>query len=440
MTLPPLDKLNMSLTKSRVAIETQGCKLNQADTEALLRHFIDAGFSVVDQDAQADVYIVNACTVSHVADRKARISLRSARRRNPSAVVVATGCYAQRAPNELERMSAIDLVVGNKDKDRLVQMVVALRGDAPVPCATGDNVPIYPGVFGRTRTMIPIQKGCNQICAYCIVPKVRGREKSVSPDILLQQVSQRIQEGFKEVVLTGTQLGSYGFDLMGQNLRALIEKILSDSRVPRLRISSLQPQEISSTLLDLWSDSRLCPHFHMPLQSGSDNVLKNMRRRYTSELYRLTVERIRAKIPDVSITTDVIVGFQGETDQDFQNTIALCRALKFTNMHVFPYSVRVGTSAAYAKNQVSETDKANRMEVMLALDSEMASYSRQKAIGSDRSVLWEYERKVNDRSTVWGLTDNYLKVYTWGDRDLVNQITPASLVQKQGEFLFAEVI
>ena len=425
--------------RGTVAIDTHGCKLNQADSEALARRFVQAGYRVVGPQEQADVYIVNTCTVTHVADRKARKSLRGYRHLSSSALVVATGCYAQRAPKELQAMPEVSLVASNTDKARLVDMVLALRGDALVPCATGEDVPVYPGAFGRTRAMVKVQEGCNQVCAYCIVPKVRGRERSVPLDLLVQQVAERVQEGFKEVVLTGTQLGTYGFDLPGVNLVKLVESILVRTSVPRLRISSLQPQEITPALLDIWSEPRLCPHFHMPLQSGSDSVLKRMRRRYTAALYAETVERIRAKLPHATITTDVIVGFPGETDQEFHDTLRLCREMEFASMHLFPYSVRSGTTAAYLKPQVDEVTKAPRMEAMVALEQEMASRFRRRAIGDVRPVLWERVQKRNVGSVVLGLSDNYLKVFTRGDEQLINEITPARFVEEQEEALFAEV-
>lgn len=253
-----------------VSIRTQGCKLNQADSETMARDFSEAGYRVVGPAEPADIYIVNTCTVTHVADSKARQALRAASDKNPGALVVATGCYAQRAPQELAQVRGVGLVAGNGEKHRLVEMVLAARGDQPVACAVGEepSILVDQGIL-RTRAMVKIQEGCNQVCAYCIVPKVRGRERSIPPEVLLLQVQQRVGEGYKEVVLTGTQLGSYGFDLAGADLKSLIDLLLRESGIQRLRVSSLQPQEITGELLALWDDPRLCPHFHMPLQSGS---------------------------------------------------------------------------------------------------------------------------------------------------------------------------
>ena len=319
---PPAAKNGEPQFRGTVAIQTHGCKLNQADSQVLARRFAHAGYRVVDPSEPADIYILNTCTVTHVADSKARQALRGAHRLNPTAMVVATGCYAQRAPKELARLEGVSLVVGNSEKERLIDMILAARGDPIVPCAVGEEMPTSlagPG-SGRTRAMVKIQEGCNQVCAYCIVPKVRGRERSIPPEELLGQVRERVEEGYKEVVLTGTQLGSYGFDLTGTNLKGLVELILRETKVKRLRISSLQPQEITLDLLELWDDRRLCPHFHIPLQSGSDYVLKRMRRRYTAAQYTEAVERVRTRVPQAAVTADVIVGFPQEGDQHFQES------------------------------------------------------------------------------------------------------------------------
>ena len=310
-----------------VLIETHGCKLNQADSQALSRGFVRSGYRVVDSGQPADVYVLDTCSVTHLADRKARQALRAARRRNPDALIVATGCYAQREPEALESLPEVDLVLGNTQKARLVEEVVALRNDPLTPCAVGQERDAEPA--RRTRATVKIQEGCNQVCAYCIVPRVRGRERSIPPDALLAQVLALEEEGFREVALTGTQLGSYGFDIPGAGLARLIEMLLNKTTIPRIRVSSVQPQEMGEDLLALWQDSRLCPHFHIPLQSGSDTVLRRMRRRYTTELFARTVERVRSSAPGASITTDVMVGFPGESESEFLETYRFCRAAIF---------------------------------------------------------------------------------------------------------------
>ena len=239
-----------------VAIETHGCKLNQADSMLAARRFAEAGFRLVAPGELADVFVVNTCTVTHVADRKARHALRSGRRRNPDALVIAAGCYASRDPDRIREMDGIDLVVGNADKRNLVRRVLEWRGGPPIPLGAGAEA--FSQMITRTRAMVRIQEGCNQVCTFCVVPRVRGRERSVGPQEIVREIDWNLARGCKEVVLTGTQLGSYGFDLPDTDLTRLLERILLDTHVPRLRVSSLQPQDVSPEMLELWSDRRLC--------------------------------------------------------------------------------------------------------------------------------------------------------------------------------------
>ena len=425
---------------STVAIETHGCKLNQADSRTLAWEFSQAGFRLVAADEPADVYVVNTCTVTHVADRKARHALRAVRRRNPDATIVATGCYPQRAPQELQGMEEVDLVIGNTGKATLVRQVTEWRGETPVPCAVGDEAHAFSPRIARTRAMVKIQEGCDQVCAYCIVPKVRGRERSISPEEIVDEITRCVARGYKEVVLTGTQLGTYGFDLPDMTLTRLLEHILSETNVPRLRVSSLQPQEIGPDMLDLWRDHRLCPHVHMPLQSGSDMVLKRMRRRYTACQYAESVQTVRQRIPDVSITADVIAGFPGETDEDLWATYALCDQIGFADLHVFPYSVRPGTSAAYLDGQVAPQVKSRRVQALLKLAQSRAFEFRRRFLGKERPVLWEESRQTNG-ATLWsGLTDNYIRVLGASPRPLANQVTAARLYKQQADQVYAQVL
>ena len=425
----PVDRPQPSVT-----IETHGCKLNQADTNVLAREFAQAGFRVVANDEPSDVYVVNSCTVTHVADRKARRSLRAARRRNPGATIVATGCYAQRAPGDLDGLDEVDIVAGNTAKPVLVRQVVERMGGAVQPCAVGDDVDLAQSPRAvRTRAMVKIQEGCDQVCAYCIVPRVRGRERSISSAEIVAEIRRNLERGHREVVLTGTQLGSYGFDLEGETLAGLLARILRETDVSRLRLSSLQPQDIDDELLGLWANPRLCPHFHLPLQSGSDEVLRRMRRRYTAEHYTQAVEQIRAAVPAVSITADVIVGFPGEDDADFEASYALCESLAFADAHIFPYSVRPGTSAAHFDGQVNPRLKADRVRRLLSLAKRHFAGYRRDARGQVRPVLWE-ESRANGGAAMWyGLTDNYLRVAVSSLHDLANTITPARLGELGGD-------
>ena len=423
-----------------VAIETHGCKLNQADSGILSADFARAGFRMVSTREPADVYLVNSCTVTHVADGKARHALRAARRRNPSATIVATGCYAQRSPEALRGMPEVDLVLGNVDKVDLVRQVVEWRGEVVGPCALGtDSQPPSAGAT-RTRAVVKIQEGCDQVCAYCIVPKVRGRERSVPPDEVLRGVNEYLSRGYKEVVLTGTQLGTYGFDLPNIDLSGLVARILSETGVVRLRISSLQPQEIRASMLKLWSDPRLCPHFHLALQSGSDQVLMRMRRRYTASQYGKAVDMIREAVPDVAITADVIVGFPGETEADFEQTYSLCDEVGFAAVHVFPYSIRPGTSAAHFGGRIDPATKTVRVQELISLGRHHSADFRRRYIGTVRPVLWERTKGVAGSELWTGLTDNYIRVQASSPVHLANRLTMARLRRQQEDLVTADVL
>ena len=436
------------LRRGNVVIQTHGCKLNQADSDSLARRFVEAGYQLVDTVRDADVYVLNTCTITATADSKARQALRAARRTNPSAIIVATGCYPQRASQELTRLEAISLVVGNHEKEQLVSKVIAVQdlgqkevrplSGAPTAGSCPQTVASYTKLR-RGRSMLKIQEGCNQVCAYCIVPKVRGRERSIPPDILIQQVAQRVSEGFQEVVLTGTQLGTYGFDIPGANLEGLLRRILAETEIARLRVSSLQPQEITPALLELWQDSRLCPHFHVPLQNGSDRILQAMRRRYDTAQFARSVELIRCKIPDPGLTTDLIVGFPAEGESEFEESRAFVEGMGFSDMHIFPYSARPGTSAAYLKDQLGARVKRERVAVMLELARQGFLAFRRRQLGRVRSVLWE-TAKTGNGPPVWsGLTDNYIRVYTNNWEDLRNVVGPALLMEVDADRVLAQI-
>jgi threonylcarbamoyladenosine tRNA methylthiotransferase MtaB len=427
-----------SQTPRRVAIETQGCKLNQADSMALAREFTAAGFHVVDATAPFDAYVLNSCTVTHVADRKARQALRAARRRNPDATIVAAGCYAQRSPETLREIQDIDIVLGNENKRAIVSRVLGAVTDATPVSATGLD-PIPNSTSDRTRAMVKIQEGCDQVCAFCIVPRVRGRERSVAPEAVVEDISRFESLGFKEVVLTGTQLGSYGFDLpANEDLKSLLARILDSTTVPRIRVSSLQPQDIDEGLLELWADPRLCPHFHLPLQSGSDSVLKRMRRRYDADAYEMAVDAVRRQVSGVAVTADVIVGFPGETDEDFRRTFDLCKRVKFADLHVFPYSPRPGTSAAHFDDRVAPEKQSERSRELLANAVDCASDFGRTFVGTSRPVLWESSRESGAQLIWTGLTDNYLRVTTISPAPLANTITDARLDRADDHGLISE--
>ncbi len=425
-----------SSTSPKVSIHTHGCKLNQADSQVLARQFQQAGFTVVRSAAQADVVVLNSCTVTANSDSKARQYLRRARRNNPNALVVATGCYAQRAKDDLSSMEAVSFVLDNRDKPNLVSTIATKLNVVADPSVK--NAPVAP--WGRSRAMVKIQEGCDQVCAYCIVPKVRGRERSIPPEEIIAEINGRADSGCREAVLTGTQLGTYGFDLPEIDLPGLLRRVLAETSIDRLRVSSLQAQEITPELLDLWDDPRLCRHFHIPLQSGSDTILRAMRRRYDTARFADTIELVRERFPDAGITTDVIVGFPGEGVREFAESYSFALSMNFSDMHVFPYSIRPGTSAAYLDKQVAVDQKKERTGEMLELAATAAREFRSGVLGQTRAVLWG-PAKGKGSVGVWsGLTDNYLKVRTQSSQNLGNVITGAGLTGLDEDWVTGDVV
>ncbi|MQY67280.1 MAG: tRNA (N(6)-L-threonylcarbamoyladenosine(37)-C(2))-methylthiotransferase MtaB [Dehalococcoidia bacterium] len=400
----------------RIALDTVGCKLNQAESQLFARQFAKAGYRLVAVDNGADVYILNTCTVTHVADGKCRRLLNQARRRNPNALVVAVGCYVERARQDLAGLNGVDLVLDNSQKMNLVPLLEQSGHLVRPESGSTTNADF------RTRAFVRVQDGCNNFCAYCIVPLVRGRERSIPVDRILAEVEQRVAGGDKEAVLTGTEIGSYSDEGIG--LEGLLKRILEETEIARLRLSSLQPQEISAELVGLWHDERLCRHFHLSLQSGSDAVLERMGRRYTAADYKQAVDLIREAVPGVAVTTDVIVGFPGETEAEFQESYNFAKQMRFARIHVFPYSPRPETKAAAMPDQVEDKIKRERSRKMLALGRASIRNFRRKFMGKTVMVLWEKQT-----CGVWsGLTDNYIRVFTKSDKDLTNQLLPVKLV------------
>ena len=452
LILPQPVNVEPASMAGKVVIHTHGCKLNQADSSVLARQFRQAGYILVNDVRDADIFVLNTCTVTSTADSKARRALRAVSRANPDAVVVAAGCYPQRAAEELDQMPAVSLVIGNEDKHQLASLAVAahrkklgLTSDLlNLGGSQFDNLEVTGNLPGRTRGMVKIQEGCDQVCAYCIVPRVRGRERSIPPEEIVSQVQQKIDDGCREVTLTGTQLGTYGFDLPGAGLKELIRRVLDETELARLRVSSLQPQEINPELLELWlADARLCPHFHVPLQSGCDTTLRAMRRRYDTDRFAEAVSLIRQAIPDAGITADLIVGFPGEEPEQFEESLAFAAEMAFSDMHLFPYSRRPGTSAVYLEGHVTETEKRERMERALQVARRSFDLFRKGQLGATRPVLWEGAEDNDNDCNLKGLTDNYIRVLApladseSSQRLLPNTITQARLVELRGDTVVA---
>ncbi len=418
---------------SKIALESLGCKLNQAETESLARQLIDRGHQLTESAKEADVYVLNTCTVTHVADRKARQLLRAAQRANPEATTVAIGCYAERAGNELGRLGAVDLVLGNREKDRLVDILEA-RGSIGATAKGGRGRDYQT----RTRSLVKIQEGCDSFCSFCVVPYTRGKEHSLPPETIVHQVDVRAASGYKEVVLTGTRVGAYRWNGQGRfGLPHLVDLILDRTDIERLRLSSLQPQDLTPALLGLWANERVCPHIHMPLQSGSQVILERMKRPYSAADYERAVSLARAAIPDLAITTDIIVGFPGEGEREFEESYRFCQSIGFAGIHVFPYSMRPGTAAAAMPHRVDERVKRQRSQRMLALARQSRQRFMERHVGRRMTVLWESRM---EQSTWSGLTANYLRVFTESEEDLTNQLLEVRLAAERAGGLLGELV
>jgi threonylcarbamoyladenosine tRNA methylthiotransferase MtaB len=440
----------------KVALYTLGCKLNQAETESLIDQFHDAGYQPVSPNDIADIYIANTCTVTQLADRKSRHWLRLAKRRNPQALTIATGCYAQRAPQEL--IPIADLILSNEEKKHLIESTRTFLSEACpshdyaglASCYSGEerrlNKPAQNkshqassttnGIF-RVRSLVKIQDGCNSQCAYCIVPKVRTPQFCLRASEIISTIQGKVAIGYREIILTGTKIGCY--EDGNSNLATLIKHILSNTRIERLRLSSLQPQELSPDFLSLWQDNTLCPHFHLALQSGSDTMLKRMRRHYSLDAYRKMTELIRQEIPAVAITTDIIVGFPGESDEEFEQSYNFCQQVGFANIHVFPFSARPGTEAARMPDQVSTKVKKERTRRMLDLSQSCRHSFQQQFLGKTMAVLWEKE--ANPQSGIYsGLTDNYIRVFTHSEKPLSNEIAEVRLSGFHNQGMWGDLI
>ncbi|AKG53662.1 MiaB family protein [Dehalogenimonas sp. WBC-2] len=390
-------------------IETLGCKLNQSESETMWRDLTAAGYSMVNRGEYCDVLILNSCTVTQIADRKARQTIRAAAISNPDIKIIVTGCYAQRTKESLYTLPGVIMVEGNAAKAKMPESLRRLG-------CTPDDIHFRSTLFPHNRSLIKIQDGCDQHCAYCIVPLVRPKKSCVNPKSIINQINLRQADGCREVVLTGTEIGEYQSD--GLDLTGLLDRILTETSVERIRISSLQPKELSEKLIDLWRNTRLCRHFHLSLQSGTDNVLRRMRRRYTTNDYRRTVDMIRAVVPNAGITTDIITGFPGETDEDFEASFQFIDNIGFARLHVFPFSPRPGTAAATMPGRLNAEVLKARSARLRRLAQRCETGFKQSCNGLTLEVLIE---EYKDNKWV-GYTDNYIRVALQSDTPLNNQI------------------
>ena len=406
-----------------VAFHTLGCKLNFSETSALARHLEQEGFVQKNFEEEADYYVINTCSVTENADKECRQLVRRIQRRSPSSAVVITGCYAQLKPKEIASIPGVDLVLGAAAKFELATHLQALKkGDDTKICScdidTVENFHASWSVHHRTRTFLKVQDGCNYNCSFCTIPMARGKSRSDKILNVLENVKEITNAGSKEIILTGVNLGEFGEN--GENFFQLISALENETTIPRYRISSIEPNLLSDDIIRFVASSkRFMPHFHIPLQSGSDRILGLMRRRYKSKLYADRVNLIKALLPHASIGADVIVGFPGETEADFQETYSFLESLPITYLHVFTYSERDNTLAATMKDIVSLSIRQTRNKKLRQLSYQKQEEFNNKFSGTTRPVLFEKEEKT---SMMEGYTDNYIRIKTPYKKDWVNQI------------------
>ena len=399
--------------------------------------FRQAGYIVKNFDEKADVYLINTCVVTNMGQRKSRQIINRAIRVNPNALIVVTGCYAQIAPEKVSALDGVDVIVGNQERSRIVELVSKkLNAVQPFNNPAFEEMPTG-DVEGRTRAFLKIQEGCNQFCTYCIIPYARGPLRSRSLTNIQEEITKLVDRGYLEIVLIGIHLGCYGKEDRTKTLCDAVKTALTVPDLARLRLGSLESVEVEDELLELMSKSdRLCHHLHLPLQSGSDKILVAMHRPYDTKKFQTLIENIRKKIPDIAITTDVIVGFPGESEADFKDTCEFVQKMGFAKMHIFPYSKREGTPAAILPNQLTEREKAERAEALAKIDAAMQKEFMKKMVGTEVAVL--FEETAGD-GYMEGLSSNYQRVKCPGGRELNNQIAQVKITGLAGEFLLGEI-
>ena len=431
--------------KNKVAFHTLGCKVNQYETNAMMQQFITAGYEIAAFEDVSDIYVINTCTVTNISDRKSRQMLRRSKQKNPEAVIIATGCYAQVAKEELEKMDEIDIVLGINEKNNIVQYAEEFLKNKEKIGKVSDVMMQKEFLdFGtvtyaeKARAAIKVQDGCDRFCTYCIIPYARGRVRSRKIENVVEEVKKLVNEGIKEVVITGIHIASYGKDLGSDvSLYDLLYEINKIERLKRIRLGSLEPvlitDEFTKKIKDL---DKLCNHFHLSLQSGCDETLKRMNRRYNTDEFMQVVNRLRENFPDVILTTDIIVGFPGETDSEFEQTYNYLKQVNFYKMHVFPYSQRKGTKAAIMPNQVDMAVKEERSKKLIQLSNQNEERYLDHYIGKQVEVLFEQ----SEHGYIKGHTKNYLEVKVPEISAKENEIRNVKITQKDELELIGNVI
>ncbi|MDB3083209.1 tRNA (N(6)-L-threonylcarbamoyladenosine(37)-C(2))-methylthiotransferase MtaB [Clostridioides difficile] len=425
----------------KVAFYTLGCKVNQYETEAMLELFEKDGYEQVNSEEYADVYVINTCTVTHMSDRKSRQYIRRVKKKNPDAIIAVVGCYSQVSPEEILDIEEVNLVMGTNDRRKIVEEIKKI--DASKKVSTVDDIMKVKAfeeieisqTNGKTRAFMKIQDGCDRFCTYCIIPYARGRVRSRDIDSIVDEVKKLANNGYKEVVLTGIHVASYGKDLKDKDIKLLdvIKQINEIDKIERIRLSSVEPILFTDEFVnEVLKMDKVCPHYHLSLQSGCDETLKRMNRRYTTSEYKTIVDRLRSKMPNVAITTDVIVGFPGETNDEFKETYEFLKEIELSQMHIFKYSPRKGTPAATMENQVDPQMKHFRSEQLLNLSKVNFNKFANKFIGSELDVLFEQNTEGNKFE---GLTSNYIRVVVESDKNIQGQILKVKINDVKDEYV-----
>jgi threonylcarbamoyladenosine tRNA methylthiotransferase MtaB len=431
---------------STVAFHTLGCKVNHYETEAIWQLFKEAEYDRVDFETNADVFVINTCTVTNTGDKKSRQVIRRAIRQNPEAVVCVTGCYAQTSPAEIMEIPGVDIVVGTQDRTKLIDYIEQYKQERQPINGVGNimknrtyeelEVPYF---TDRTRASLKIQEGCNNFCTFCIIPWARGLMRSRDPEKVVEQATQLVDSGYKEIVLTGIHTGGYGQDLKNYNLAQLLRDLETIDGLERIRISSIEASQLTDEVIDVIAASnKVVRHLHIPLQSGSDSVLKRMRRKYSMAHFSERLTKLHAALPGLAVTSDVIVGFPGETDEEFQETYDFIVDHHFSELHVFPYSPRIGTPAARMDDQIDENIKNDRVHRLINLSDQLA---KTYASNFEDDVLEVIPEEVgSEEGTLVGYADNYMKIQFKADESLIGQlvkvkITKADYPINDGELL-----
>lgn len=434
---------------AKIAFYTLGCKVNQADTASMENLFLRSGHQLVSFDGEADVYIINTCVVTNTGQRKSRQTIHRAIRKNPNALIVVTGCYPQTAAEEVKAIAGVDMIIGNQDRAQIVQLVEerlehrqtdTLDAVHKLTASTAFEEMAAGDITDKTRAFLKIQEGCNQFCTYCIIPYARGPLRSRSLESIRTETQRLISAGFKEIVLIGIHLGCYGKENPdGPTLYDAVKTVLDVPGVQRLRLGSLESVEVEPRLLTLMQeDARFCRHLHLPLQSGCDKTLQAMHRPYTTAKFKTLLADIKTKVPDIAITTDVIVGFPGETEADFETTCKFAESCGFSKMHIFPFSARKGTPAEKFAGAVTEAVKKERADILGRIDETMHKAFLQAMVGQTAEVLFE---QPAGEDYFEGLTGNYQRVFVKsGGRNLGGEIRPVKITAFDGEKLLGEII